>query len=54
MPTVTCDWCGLVLEPGEAYYELGCQAFCSEECATKYVMSSVDLLEKYVGEDDRI
>lgn len=53
MITVTCDWCGYVSEPGEAYYEWDNKVFCSMECVTEYVMSDVDPLEKYVGEDDR-
>ena len=53
MITVKCDWCGYVSEPGEAYYEWDNRAFCSMECVTEYVMSQVDPLEKYVGEDDR-
>ena len=54
MITVTCEWCGLVLEPGDGYYEWDCHGFCSEECATEYIMSEVDLIEKVVGDDDRI
>ncbi len=54
MITVTCEWCGLVLEPGDGYYEWDCHGFCSEKCATEYIMSEVDLIEKVVGDDDRI
>lgn len=53
MEEVVCEWCGLVLEPGDDYYEWDCHGFCSEECAEEYIMSEVDLVEKVVGEDDR-
>lgn len=51
---VKCFWCGCISKFGEAYYEFDGRAFCSMECVTDYVMSDVDPLEKYVGEDDRI
>ena len=53
MITVTCEWCGTVLEPGDKYLEHQGLGFCSEECATDYIMSDTELLEKVVGEDDR-
>ena len=54
MMTVKCYWCGYVSELGEAYYVWDDKSFCSEECVDEYVLSDVDPLEKYVGEDDRI
>lgn len=54
MITVTCEWCGTVLEPGDKYLEYQGLGFCSEECATDYIMSDTELLEKVVGEDDRL
>lgn len=53
MMTVKCYWCGYVSELGEAYYVWDDKSFCSKECVDEYVLSDVDPLEKYVGEDDR-
>jgi hypothetical protein len=49
-----CNWCGTVLEKGDSYLEHQGLGFCCIECATEYIMSDVELLEKVVGEDDRL
>lgn len=51
--TALCKWCGTVLEKGDGYLEYQGLDFCSDECATDYIMSDTELLEKVVGEDDR-
>ena len=51
---IRCDWCGVVLENGSSYLENQGVDFCCEECATDYIMSNVELLERVVGEDDRL
>ena len=48
-----CEWCGNVLEKGDSYLEYQGLGFCCMECATDYIMSDTELLEKVVGEDDR-
>lgn len=50
---IHCDWCGTVLENGDIYLEYQGMSFCCEDCATDYIMSDTELLEKVVGEDDR-
>lgn len=49
-----CDWYGTALEKGDSYLEYQGACFCSMECATDYIMNETELLEKVVGEDDRI
>lgn len=51
---IHCNRCGNVLEDGDSYLDYQGLAFCSEDCATDYIMSDTELLEKAVGEDDRI
>ena len=48
-----CEWCGTVLERGDGDLEYQGVGLCSMECATDYIMSDTELLEKVVGEDDR-